>query len=85
MNIYYVLSQQRLCGDFIGNQSVATFVMILNSLEIRQSGLKGKYFDQHSLATEMSFTDIACVARENKLSAEVMNNLYRIEWISQKN
>ena len=71
MNIYYVVSQQRLSGDFIGNQSVATFVMVLNSLEIRQSELQGAYFQTHSLNDEMSFTDIASVARDNKLSAEV--------------
>ena len=71
MNIYYVVSQQRLSGDFIGNQSVATFVMILNSLEIRQVELQGDYFRTHSLSDEMTFTDIAAVARDNKLSAEI--------------
>lgn len=72
MNIYYVVSQQRLSGEFIGNQSVATFIMILNSLEIRSpSGPQGDYFRTHALSDEMTFTDIASVARDNKLSAEI--------------
>ena len=70
MNIYYVLSQQ-LCGDFSGNQSIATFLVILNTLEIRQPELKGRFFQTRSIDDEMTFTDIASVARDNKISAEV--------------